>query len=380
MSSTAPAPAAAPAPPARGPQAPPRLAFLLPGQGAQRPGMALGLYGVEESFTAAVNEVLDLYGPEGDRIRGDWASEHPAVPLDHVSRAQPLLFALDYALGRMLLAWGARPAVLLGHSAGEAAAAVLAGVMTLPDAVALLAERVELIADAPPGGMLAVAASEAEVAPYLTDEVVVGAVNAPAQLLLAGPEPQLTAVAGALTADGVVCARARATHGFHSPSMDDACRRHLLSVAAVPLRPPAITVLSGYTAAELTADQATDPEFWAGQPARQVRFGPALDRLLAAGPCHLVETGPGQSLSALARRHPGVTRGGSTVVSLLDARARGPHRDRAALLRAAEHLAALGHLSDPDAVARLRAALGTEAGASTAVRPRFETPARRSAP
>ncbi|MDO0926675.1 acyltransferase domain-containing protein [Streptomyces sp. TG1A-8] len=316
---------------------PDRIALLLPGQGAQRPGMAHGLYGTEPAFTEAVDEVFALLGAEGDRIRDDWAADAPAVPLDHVSRAQPLLFAVDYALGRMLCEWGLRPAALLGHSAGETAAAVLAGVLDLADAVRLLAERAQLLAEAPPGGMVAVAATPEQVAHRLTDQVVVGAVNSRTQLLLAGPEPELSAVADALRADGLTCARARATTGFHSPSVAPACAAQIPSFEAVTLRPPRIPIVSGYTARPLTDAEATDPVFWAMQPAEPVLFAPALDRLLADGPYHLVETG--QSLSALARRHPGVTRGGSRVTALLDARPRGPEHDRAVLRAAARRLA-----------------------------------------
>ncbi len=318
------------------------VALLLPGQGTQAPGMAFGLYGTEPAFTAAADEVLDLLGAEGGRIRDDWAAEAPAVPLDDVTRAQPLLFTIDYALGRMLMDWGVRPAALLGHSAGEAAAAALAGVFTLPDAVALMAERVELIATAPPGGMLAVAATTEQVAPHLTDEVVVGAVNSTAQLLLAGPDPDLDQVAAALREAGHTCARAKATSGFHSPSLAGVCARQIPSFEAVVRSAPAIPVVSGYTAQPLTAERAADAAFWAMQPAEPVLFGPALDRLLADGPYLLVEAGPGQSLITLARRHPSVARGGSAVTALLDARSRGAERDRAQTLKAATALAGAG--------------------------------------
>ncbi|WP_399930800.1 acyltransferase domain-containing protein [Streptomyces kanamyceticus] len=344
-------------PPAPLTHAPLPVALLLPGQGAQQEGMARGLYGNEPSFTEAVDEVFELLGTEGDRIRDDWAADRPTVPLDHVSRAQPLLFTVDYALGRMLFDWGIRPAVLLGHSAGEAAAAALAGVFSLPDAVRLLAERVELIGQAPPGGMLAVAATPDEVAPHLREGVVVGAVNSPAQLLLAGPEPALSETAGAVRAAGFTCVRAKATVGFHSPSLARVCARQVPSFAAVRRNPPAIPLLSAYTATELTTAQAADPWFWAMQPAEPVLFGPALDQLLTDGPYQLVETGPGQSLSALARRHRGVTSGGSRVLGLLTARPCGPERDRWTVLKAAEQLAAGGQFADPDTLSRLRVRL-----------------------
>jgi acyl transferase domain-containing protein len=331
--------------PANAPDSPPPVVLLLPGQGAQQQGMALGLYGVEPAFTAAMDEVFALLGAEGDRLRADWASDAPVVPLEDVTRAQPLLFAVDYALSRMLLDWGVRPAALLGHSAGEAAAAAVAEVFRLPDAVRLMRERVRLIAEAPPGGMLAVAATATDVEPHLTDRVVIGAVNSPSQLLLAGPDPDLGEVGEALRLKGITVARAKATSGFHSPSLAPACTAQIPSFAATALHSPSIPVISAYTAAELTDVQAKDPAFWAMQPAEPVLFWPALDKLLADGPYVLLEAGPGQSLSTLARRHAAVTRGGSTAMALLDAKPRGPVRDRASVLKAAERLAELGHVA-----------------------------------
>lgn len=337
-----------------GPLAPPPVALLLPGQGAQQQGMALGLYGSEPAFTDAVDEVFRLLRGEGARIRADWLSESPVVALDDVRRAQPLLFAVNYGLSRMLLDWGVRPAALLGHSAGEAVAAVVAGVLSLPDAVALLAERVALVAGAQPGGMLAVAAAPADVEPFLTDDVVVGAVNSPTQVMLAGPDPELARVAETLQVRGFTCVRAKASSGFHSPMLRSVCARQIPAFDSVQLYEARLRVISGYTAGRLTRAQALDPAFWALQPAEPVLFGPALNTLLADGPYLLVEAGPGQSLTTLARRHPAVTRGGSAALPLLPARPRGPEKDREAALKAARRLAELGHV--PRHVAERRAA------------------------
>ncbi|MFJ5927364.1 acyltransferase domain-containing protein [Kitasatospora sp. NPDC092948] len=323
---------------------PPRpVALLLPGQGSQYPNMARGLYGQVPAFTEPFEEVLGLLGPLGEEALADWLAERPAVDIDHVSRAQPLIFAVNYALARMLTAWGLRPAAFVGHSAGEAVAAVLAGVMSLPDAARLLAERVELIADAPPGGMLAVAAAPEQLAPYLTAEVVVGAVNGPQQVLLAGPDPQLEQVAQRLRADGHTCMRAKAVSGFHSPSLADCCRRALPGFAGVRLAPPGIPVHSGRLGGELDPGNACDPVFWAMQPAEPVLFAPALDSLLRRRPYLLVEAGPGQGLTALARRHREVASGRSAVVPLLGTRAREPEADRLNVLRAVRALVEEGH-------------------------------------
>ncbi|MFJ8622727.1 acyltransferase domain-containing protein [Kitasatospora sp. NPDC093550] len=327
------------------------VALLLPGQGAQYEGMAVGLYGAEPVFTAAMDEVFALMGAEGGRVRSDWLSERPAVPLDDVTRAQALLFAVDHALARMVLGWGIRPAAVLGHSVGEVVGAVLTGVLALPDAVRLQMDRISRISAAPPGGMLAVAAREEELAPYLSEQVVVGVVNGAKQCVLAGPEDELAVVEAGLRVDGFLCRRTRAVQGFHSPGLAAAAARSLPTVAALRFSPPDPVLFSGYTAGPLGAAQATDPAFWAGQPAAPVLFGPALGALLDSGRYVLVEAGPGQGLTALARRRPAVVSGRSAAVPTLPARRGAPADDRRAVLAAADFLRAEGYGIDAPVVA-----------------------------
>lgn len=165
----------------------PPTALLFPGQGAQQPGMGVGLYHAHSGFRTRMDEALELWRAQGFDLRADWLAARRGTETDSLGTAQPLLFSLDWAVGRTVLDVGVRPAALLGHSVGEVAAATLAGVFDLADAVSLMADRIAHLDGTPPGGMLAVQAGPDEVAPYTTDEVVVGAVNAPRQVLLMRP-------------------------------------------------------------------------------------------------------------------------------------------------------------------------------------------------
>ena len=324
------------------------IALLFPGQGSQHVRMAAGLYEHDAVFTAAMDEVFAALAPDGAAVRADWLTTgRPAVAIDHVTRSQVLLFAVGHALGRVALSWGLRPAALLGHSAGELAAATLSGVFDVDVAARLMWERVTELEKAAPGGMLAVAATVDEVAPFLAGDVVVGAVNAPRQLILAGPAAPLADVAARLRAARFTCRPVPATVAFHSPALAGTAARCAPAIAAARPRTPRIPLISGYTAKVLTDTEAADPAFWAGHPVEPVLFWQAVGTLLgegsplpAGGSRVLVEAGPSQGLAKVARLHPVVRAGGARVLTMLPGRPLGAEADRAALAEARESLMA----------------------------------------
>ncbi|MBB5802200.1 acyl transferase domain-containing protein [Saccharothrix ecbatanensis] len=317
-----------------------RVALLFPGQGSQYPRMAAGLYGSDDVFTSVMDEAFELLGEQGPAIRAAWLDDSHAEHFDDVTRAQPLLYAVDYALGRVVLSWGLEPVAMLGHSVGEMVAATLAEVFTFAEGMELMRDRVKHYADSPPGGMLAVAASVDDVTPFLTGAVAIAAVNAKRQTMLAGGRSELAAVAKALHADGYTCMRVRANQAFHSPMVADAAERTLDGFRSVRLSVPRRTIVSSHLGTVLTPEKALDPVFWAMQPATTVQFWPALDLLLGGEDLFVVEAGPGQGLTTLARLHPAVRSGRSEAVALLPTRAISPRADRDAVRDVAHRIKA----------------------------------------
>ncbi|MFC4910146.1 acyltransferase domain-containing protein [Actinomadura gamaensis] len=315
-----------------------KVALLFPGQGAQYPRMAAGLYGHSAPFTATMDRAFAALGPGGDGLRGEWLSGAPAELFDDVTRAQPLLYAVDCALGEVVLDWGVEPVALLGHSVGEMAAATLAGVFGLDEGMRLMRDRTEHYARTEPGGMLAVAASAADLAPHLVGRVTVAAVNAPRQTLVAGPRAELDEVARTLRDKGFTCRDVRARQGFHSPVVDGAVESSAAAWRSVDLRRPRRTVYSSQLGAELSPEHAVDPLFWARQPAATVWFWQALRSMLDEDGLVLLEAGPGQGLSSIARRHPSVRSGRNRVVPLSPPRPGPPEADREAVRRAADRI------------------------------------------
>ncbi|HEY5820454.1 MAG TPA: acyltransferase domain-containing protein [Propionibacteriaceae bacterium] len=317
------------------------LALMFPGQGSQHVGMGRGLYGWDPVFTESVEEVFTALGPLGAQVRDDWLGEATwSVAVDDVRRAQPLIFAVDYALGRTVCQT-VRPAAVIGHSAGELVAAVVAGIFSVADGARLMQQRVEAAVEVPSGGMLAVAAGPDELAPFLVGDVVVAAVNASRQVMLAGSTLPLRRVQTSLATAGYTFRPVPATSPFHSPAMQPAADAVRESFAAT-VRPATVPLYSAYTGSVLSATDAASGDFWARQLTDPVLFAPTLRLLLDDHPegVRLIEAGSSQVLTALAKRTSAVRRGPATAVGLLPAVPAGPEADRSTFLAALDEMAA----------------------------------------
>ncbi len=278
--------------------------FVFPGQGAQYAGMGRTLHADEPVFRAAFDECLRAFeGVLAFDLRERMFGDDPAA-LAPTSVTQPATFALEYALARQLMALQVQPAALIGHSVGEFAAAVLAGVMRLEDAARLVAQRGALMQALPAGAMLSVRLPAAELLPRLPEGVSLAADNGPTACVAAGPEERVEQLRAALEADGIAARRLQTSHAFHSSMMDAAVPAFEALVRQVPLSAPAIPIYSTLTGRLLAPAEATDPHYWARHLREPVLFSPATREVLA-GLAHpvFVEVGPRNTLATLVRQH-----------------------------------------------------------------------------
>ncbi len=294
------------------------VAFVFPGQGAQHVGMGRDLYDAEPVYRAEIDRAaallqprlgLDLrrvlHPPAGDPDAAAEAAGH----LARTAVAQPALLAVEVALARLLLSWGLRPKALLGHSLGEYAAAVVAGVFSFEDALQLVAERGRLIeqiggqSGEDGGKMLAVPLSEAEILPFLDGEVHLAALNAPSLVSVAGPAAAVADLASRLAAEGVAAMPLQVAFAGHSPRTEPAVIPFRARVAAVGPKAPEIPFVSSTTGTWITPAEAADPGYWARHMRQPVRFSDGVETLRTEPGLALLEVGPGAGLAPLLRWH-----------------------------------------------------------------------------
>ncbi len=285
--------------------APSKLAFLFPGQGAQYAGMGRALYRRHPVVAQTIDRCSAILEPLlgldlRDVLYGDPAEGGPR--LQATALAQPALFSVSFSIAALWRSLGIEPAAMLGHSIGEFVAAVVSGVMRLEDALQVVAARGALMQELPEGSMLAVMLTEAELKACLPADLSIAAVNAEAVCVVAGPHAAIDAFEGQLTAREIGSRRLRTSHAFHSAMVDSVIEPLAEILRQIPLSVPRVPYVSTMSGSWITADQATDPLYWARHCRETVRYAAALASLFETESPILLETGPGQTLSSLARQ------------------------------------------------------------------------------
>jgi acyl transferase domain-containing protein/thioesterase domain-containing protein len=284
------------------------VAFLFSGQGSQYCHMSGELYRTEPVFQKWLDTCAELAEPHlGFDFReilfpsqANLATAEEKIRLTW--NAQPILFAVEYALAQLWISWSVVPDKLIGHSLGEYPAACLSGVFTLEDAIAIVCARGNLMRKISSGAMLAVAQTEADITRWINDELSIAAVNSPEQCVISGSNEAIAELQGLLKKEGVASHRLETSHAFHSKTIDPIIDAFVEIVRARQLSPPQIPLISNVTGTWLKDEDATDPRYWARHLRHTVRFAEGLATLRAEPGTFLVEVGPGETLSTLGRQ------------------------------------------------------------------------------
>jgi acyl transferase domain-containing protein/NADPH:quinone reductase-like Zn-dependent oxidoreductase len=284
---------------------PARIACLFTGQGSQYAGMAQRLEATEPIFRAALDrcaEVLDARLPRP--LRDVLFSTETPSPLDETSYTQPALFAVEYALAELWRSWGVQPDVLIGHSVGEIVAACIGGVLSLPDALALVAERGRLMQSLPAGGAMAAIFAPgldvaAAVAPYST-RLAVAAFNGPTQTVVSGAVAAVDDLCASFTARGVRCQRLPVSHAFHSPLVEPMLDAFEARAARTNFQSPTLRIISNLTGTVADAREIVQARYWRRHVREAVRFADGIKTLAGLQPDVCLEIGPHPTLLAFA--------------------------------------------------------------------------------
>jgi malonyl CoA-acyl carrier protein transacylase/NAD(P)-dependent dehydrogenase (short-subunit alcohol dehydrogenase family)/acyl carrier protein len=299
--------------------------FMFPGQGSQYVNMGWGLYQTEPVFRQEMDRCFEILKPmmgydpkeilypsagfHGDH-RSNRSNKSYIPPINQTENAQPLLFAFEYALAKLLIQWGFEPHAMMGHSIGEYTAACLSGVISLEDALMVVALRGQLMQKMPAGDMLSVPISEEKLKPLLDanadEDISLAAVNAPDNCVVSGTPQAVAAFEKQLKKQGYECRPLHTSHAYHSNMMEpilDTFEKQFQRIR-IKLNAPGIPYISNLTGGWITHNETRNPGYWAKHLRQPVRFSDGLIELFALENALFVEVGPGSSLSAFAKKHP----------------------------------------------------------------------------
>lgn len=312
------------------------VAFMFSGLGTHYLNMALELYQTEPTFRISVDQCCELLKPllsmdlrdvlypqrnsEKSKQKQDTPSsgldlrkmlgrgEEPADVetlratslLNQTVLTQPAIFVVEYALAQLWMSWGIRPAAMIGYSIGEYVAATLAEVLSLEDALTLVARRAQMIEELPEGAMLAVPLSEEEIQPLLNEKISLSAINGSLLCVIAGATDAVEEWERQLSEQNLVGKRLLTSHAFHSVMMQAIAPAFGDLVKTFSLKSPKIPYISNVTGTWITAEQATDPSYWVKHLCQTVRFASGVQQLWQKDNPILLEVGPGQALISFA--------------------------------------------------------------------------------
>lgn len=284
-----------------------KFALVFPGQGSQSLGM-MSAYGDSPVIRTTFDEASTALG----RDLWQLATAGPAEALNQTVNTQPLMLTAGVAVYRLWREMGGPvPTMVAGHSLGEYAALVAAGVLELRDAVPLVELRAKAMQEAVPAGegaMAAILGLDAEAVKAACSEAAQGQVaqavnfNAPEQTVIAGHKAAIERAAEACKAKGAKRAvMLPVSAPFHCSLMQPAAEKLKARLAELALAVPKIAVVNNVDVATPT-DPAAIKDALGRQAAAPVRWVETMRAMQAAGVTHVYECGPGKVLAGLVKR------------------------------------------------------------------------------
>ncbi|WP_440110455.1 amino acid adenylation domain-containing protein [Paenibacillus sp. QZ-Y1] len=297
--------------------------FMFPGQGSQYQGMGRDLYlckeqtGIAPLFRRHADQVLALLQQdERKEITSIIYGHEQPERMNETKYSQFALFLTSYAIAMSLIEIGIQPDGLIGHSIGEIAAATVAGVFELADAVQLVRLRGSLMQDQEPGVMLAIMADADEVKPILQEGVWLSLVNTTGSCVIGGTAEAITGMEALAHSRGWKSIRVKTSHAFHTPMMLGAAEPFQRWLSTITFHTPQIPQLSNTSGTWAKLQDLMSPAYWVKHILEPVLFEDNLSELLLQERALCIEVGPGRTLGSLLKQHK-LARNSHRVVNML---------------------------------------------------------------
>ncbi len=309
----------------RGCGRPGKVAFLFPGQGSQYVNMLRDLRTIEplvaETFREADEVMTPILGrPISSYVFVDGKEDaitQAELKLRNTDITQPALLAVHVSLLRVLDKFGFKPDMVIGHSLGEYAALVAAGVLNLSEALQVVSARgqeMNKVAVADNGCMAAVSAPLDEVERILKSidgYVVIANINSPVQCVIGGATAGVEAAIAAFLAEGLQATKIPVSHAFHTKIVGPASQPLRKVIARMNIHSPKIPIVANVTGKAYPTGREEILDILAAQVASPVQFVQGIRTLYEQGARIFVEVGPKRVLSGLAtdilKEHKDVT-------------------------------------------------------------------------
>lgn len=279
--------------------------FMFSGQGSQYFEMGKDLYHSEPVFRDTIDYCLKAVKKETNidfkEILYGNGIENRSI--DETEFAQPLLLAFEYALACTLIDKGIEPKYMIGHSIGEYTAAVIAGVISLDDALLLVTVRGKLMQEMPRGCMISVELDKHKIKKYVTKEVSLAATNSTNRCVLSGSVNAIEKIEKQLSDDDILCIRLKTSHAYHSPMMQKAAEKFRIYFDNITLSAPKKSFYSNISGNIITDEEAVNPEYWTKHLLATVDFESGINKILSNPNNIVIEVGPGKSLTGLVKEH-----------------------------------------------------------------------------
>ncbi|MBQ4862176.1 amino acid adenylation domain-containing protein [Pseudoalteromonas sp. MMG013] len=286
----------------------PKVAMLFSGQGSQYFGMAKALYDENETFRYWLDKISGGFAPflEHELKNALFVTAEDDKGVDLLTQtwlSQPAIFAIEYSLAKLWQSLGIGMAYGLGHSIGEYVLACLANVMSLENAIKLVAARGRIMHKAPQGSMLSVKLSANELSDMLGENCVIAAYNAPKLCVVAGPQEDIALLQSKLVSEQIKSQLLKTSHAFHSPLMDDILEEFSKEFEHVDLAAPDKVYVSSVTGELIKNQEATSVDYWVRQLREPVQFERGMKTLNALDEHQIfLEVGPGNTLAQMTRQ------------------------------------------------------------------------------